>query len=380
MPLSDRLPDNLPKELTHQLVKEPLSDLATFKSHPRPWHMPVVAAIAISAPVFIGAYVGEIKSGLLASLGANVILNLPYQGSFMHRMVTVLACSAGMTACFAAGLIAHVVPMVTLPLMLFVAFWVALFSRYYKLPPPGGVFIMMGAMIAMFMDSHLSQLAHQVGIIALGSMLAGVVACVYTLVLLYLKPLEPATVVGDTPDVLIDSMIVACVVTLSLAIALVLDMHRPYWTPMSCYVVVQGMTFKSMWAKQAHRMVGTGLGLILAWVLFSLNLSPMGIAVMVLCLMFTIETLVLRHYVSAVIFITPLTIFLAEYNPNLPMDINTVMATRFWDTALGCIVGVLGAMVMLSPVIRNRLHVAQAWVIKEFHSFREHQQNSDGTK
>lgn len=137
MPLSDRLP----KDLTTQLLKEPLGDLTTLKPHMRPWHMPLVAGIAISLPVFIGVYVGEIQSGLLASLGANVILNLPYQGSFMHRMVTVLACSAGMIVCFATGLIAHVLPMATLPLMLFVAFWVALFSRYYKLPPPGGLFI-----------------------------------------------------------------------------------------------------------------------------------------------------------------------------------------------------------------------------------------------
>lgn len=372
--------DPLPKALTQQLVKEPLGDLATFKSHPRPWHMPVVAAIAISLPVFIGASVGEIKSGLLASLGANVILNLPYQGSLMHRMVTVLACSAGMTACFAAGLMAHVVPMATLPLMLFVGFWVALFSRHYKLPPPGGVFIMMAAMIAMFLPSDLSQLAHQVGIIALGSMLAGVVACIYTLILLYLQPLEPAPVVGDTPDVLIDSMIVACVVTLSLAIALWLDMPRPYWTPMSCYVVIQGMTFKSMWVKQAHRVIGTAVGLLLAWGLFLLNLSPMGIAVMVLCLMFIIETLVMRNYVSAVVFITPLTIFLAEYSPTVPMDISQVMATRFWDTVLGCVVGILGAMVMLSPIIRQRLHRLQAWALQQFHHFREHQHTANKTQ
>lgn len=367
------LPNHLPQQFTTQIVKEPLSDLVTFKPHPRPWHMPMVVGIAISLPVFIGVYAGDIKSGLLAALGANVILNLPYQGSLMYRMANVLACSSGMVAGFTAGLIGHVVPILILPMMLFVAFWVALFSRYYKMPPPGGLFIMMAALIAFFMPTTLAQVPSHVGLIALGNIIAGVVACAYTLILLYFKPLEPAKVVGDTPDVLIDSMIVACVVTLSLAIALWLDMPRPYWTPMSCYVVIQGMTFKSMWLKQVHRVGGTAVGLLLAWGLFLLNLPAIGVAILIFCLMFIIESLVVRHYGLAVIFITPLTIFLADYSPDTPMHIAAIMSARFWDTLLGCIVGIFGAMVMLSPVIRTRLYKAQSWVIAEFHNFRKHQ-------
>lgn len=213
------LPTQRLKTLSDYLVKAPIKDLKTVNFHPRPWHMPLVAGLAISLPVFIGAYLGNIKLGLMASLGANVILNLPYEDSLMYRMVTMLACSAGITVCFAAGLIAHVVPWMTLPLMLFVAFWVTLFSRFYKLPPPGGIFILMASMIALFMQSPLQQLANNVGLMALGTMLAGIVGCIYSLLLLYLKPTQRAIRPLPAPDILIDSAIIAVVVTLSLAIA-----------------------------------------------------------------------------------------------------------------------------------------------------------------
>ncbi len=47
--------------------------------------------------------------------GAMVFLNLPYQGSFLFRMMQLLACSFGFVVCFSLGFIAQVVPVMTLP-------------------------------------------------------------------------------------------------------------------------------------------------------------------------------------------------------------------------------------------------------------------------
>ena len=79
------------------------------------WHMPVMAGIAASLPIFLAASIGRWQDGLIASLGAMVFLNLPYQGSFLFRMVQLLACSFGFVACFALGFIAQVAPVMTLP-------------------------------------------------------------------------------------------------------------------------------------------------------------------------------------------------------------------------------------------------------------------------
>ena len=126
---------HLDNPITHQYIKHPLTTLTQFNRNPRPWHMPLFVAFAISFPVMIGAYLSDLRMGLLASLGAMVILNLPYTGSLLSRMTTVLACSFGMVACFAVGLVAHNVPILTIPLMFFVTFWCTLFSRYYNTKP-----------------------------------------------------------------------------------------------------------------------------------------------------------------------------------------------------------------------------------------------------
>ena len=70
------------------------------------WHMLVMAGIAASLPIFLAASIGRWQDGLIASLGAMVFLNLPYQGSFLFRMVQLLACSFGFVACFSLGFIA----------------------------------------------------------------------------------------------------------------------------------------------------------------------------------------------------------------------------------------------------------------------------------
>ncbi|MGN6458120.1 MAG: FUSC family protein, partial [Achromobacter mucicolens] len=87
----------------------------------------------------------------------------------------------------------------------------------------------------------------------------------------------------------------------------------------------------------------------------SLPLNVWTLSVVMMALSFGIETLVVRHYASAVALITPLTIFLAEA-PHLgqgyPVD---VIEARFVDTALGAFIGVLGAVLLHSQRIRPTL-------------------------
>ena len=62
-------------------------------------------------------------------------------------------------------------------------------------------------------------------------------------------------------------------------------------------------------------------------------------------LVFIIESTVVRHYGFAVIFITPLTILLAEAAMlgQLPAAAELIQS-RFNDTVLGCLVGLVGGI------------------------------------
>ena len=89
-----------------------------------------------------------------------------------------------------------------------------------------------------------------------------------------------------------------------------LGLQRAYWVPVSCLAVIAGATLRAVWNKQLQRILGTALGLLLAWGFMALPFNPWLIAAMVMVLTFIIETLVVRHYGVAAVFITPLTLLL----------------------------------------------------------------------
>ena len=61
-----------------------------------------------------------------------------------------------------------------------------------------------------------------------------------------------------------------------------------------------------------------------------------------IALSFVIEVAVVRHYGFAVIFITPLTILLAEAATLGSTPSTALIVARFYDTVLGCFVGLIG--------------------------------------
>ena len=95
----------------------------------------------------------------------------------------------------------------------------------------------------------------------------------------------------------------------------------------------------------------------------------MGVALAILSLMLCIETLVDRHYGLAVIFITPLTIFIAEYGSGLPFTeqaCQEVILARLFDTMIGCVVGLSGGVVMHSTDLRVPLRRMENWLLARF--------------
>ena len=99
--------------------------------------------------------------------------------------------------------------------------------------------------------------------------------------------------------------------------------------------------------------VATAAGMLLAWGLLSLPLDPWRIALLVILLAFTIETLVVRHYGLAVIFITPLTLLLAEAATLGHAPLAELIESRFTDTLLGCVVGLVGGVCLHSARFRE---------------------------
>lgn len=352
-----------------RLVQGELAHLLRVNKSQRPWHLPIVMAIAISFPIFAGVYFEALSSGIKASLGAMIILNLPLIGSLPHRLLTLMAWGFAMSLSFALGATAQQLPYLRLPVFALIAFAVIVFGRYYRQPPPAGLFIMMAGAIALFIPMPLQQVLPVTGLVTFGSIFATFVALLYSLFLLATRPSQPSTIYSYEPDTLTESIIVAGFVSLALLIALLLDMTNPYWAAVSCFIIIQGIHLRTMWIKQFHRLLGTLIGIGLAGWMLSWGLTGWQVAVAILVMMISIESLIDRHYGLAVIFITPLTIFIAEYGSGALVTEHVyqqVMRARLLDTALGCLLGILGGWVMHSAPLRLPFQKLEQWLLRRF--------------
>jgi uncharacterized membrane protein YccC len=116
---------------------------------------------------------------------------------------------------------------------------------------------------------------------------------------------------------------------------------------------MQGMSVRAMWEKQLHRLLGTGIGLLVAWGLLSLPFNNWSISFVMMALSFIVETAVVRHYGFAAIFITPMTILLADAATLDPNAVGELIEARFFDTVLGCLTGFVGGLCLHSQRFRT---------------------------
>ncbi|MGE0012115.1 MAG: FUSC family protein [Azoarcus sp.] len=339
---------------------EELRHLLAINPSNRLWQMPFAAALASGLPLLIGAYFGHMEYGLISSLGGMVFLYLPAT-QLSHRMVWLMACGFGMSACYAFGVMSHFFPALMMWVLTFIAVLVTMVCRFYAVGPPGSLFFVLPTAIGAYTPGVLLDVPLKVGLFAMGSLLACLIAFFYSLYTLRLQPPTPAKPL--TPPsfdyVIVDSVVIGAFVGISLALAQVLQLERPYWVPVSCIAVIQGMSLRAVWTKQAHRIVGTGIGLLLAWAILMLPLDNWRVALIMMVLAFVIENTVVRHYGLAVIFITPLTILLAEAATLGQGSTAELVHSRLFDTILGCLVGLAGGVCLHRPRIRA---MVSAWL------------------
>ena len=334
-------------------LRTELGHLTTVHASDRPWQMPLAAALASGLPLMVGAWFNRLDYGLASSLGGLVFLFVP-RTALHHRMVTLMACAFGMSACYALGLMSHFYPALMALSLAVITLLATMVCRFYAVGPPGSFFFVMAAAIGAHMPIHVPDFPLYVGLFTLGCVLACLIAFGYSLWILRLR--EPAPIAplpAPTFDfVVFDSVVIGVFVGGSVLVAQALGLQRAYWVPVSCLAVIAGATLRAVWDKQLQRILGTALGLLLAWGFMALPFNPWLIAAMVMVLTFIIETLVVRHYGVAAVFITPLTLLLAEAAAFGQQSTMAVLQARFVDIVLGSVIGLVGGACIHSPRFR----------------------------
>jgi uncharacterized membrane protein YccC len=189
----------------------------------------------------------------------------------------------------------------------------------------------------------------------MGCLLACLIALVYSLHILKMQAPKPVARLRRPrfDFVVFDAVVIGVFVGISLAAAQLLQLQKAYWVPVSCLAVIQGASLRAVWNRQLQRVLGTGIGLLVSSALLLLPLDKWSISLTVMTLTFVVEFTVVRHYVLATSFITPLTILLAEAATLGQAPAGALIQARFFDTVLGCFVGLVGGICLHSPRFRE---------------------------
>ena len=346
------------------MLRAELAQLTAVNASDRPWQMPLAAALASGLPLMVGAWFGRLDYGLAASMGGMVFLYVP-RTALHHRMVTLMACAFGLAACYALGLISHFWPALMALSLALIAMLATMVCRFYAIGPPGSFFFVMVAAVGASLPVQVPDVPLYVGLLTMGAVLACLIALGYSVWILRLRdPIPVAPLPVPTFDfVVFDAVVIGAFVGLSVLVAQALGLQRAYWVPVSCLAVIAGASLRAVWNKQLQRILGTALGLLLAWALLSLPFNPWLICAMVMGLTVVIETLVVRHYGLASVFITPLTLLLAEAAAFGQQSTTAVLQARFVDILLGSVIGLIGGACIHSPRFRAAVSPGLRWLV-----------------
>lgn len=318
-----------------------LRALIALNPSPRPWHHAWLVALCCAVPAVIGAALDAFQGGLMACMGAMAVMYMP-AASLGQRMVTMQVVAFGMAASVALGLLGAWHPALGALILALASALITLICRYFRIPPPGNFFFIMVAAIATVIPFDLHAIPQRVGLIMLGSMSSCALVLGYSL--LFPTPVNrtPLPQASDRIRPLVrEALITGGLIGLSFQIAHWLELHNPYWVPISCAAILQGSSFRLVWMRKVQRIVGTAAGIVFAWLLFKIPMGPWELSLAIVLLSIVIESLILRNYGLAVIFITPLTVIFAGV-AGTGMNHDELVLIRLLDISIGSAIGAIG--------------------------------------
>ncbi len=332
-------------------LSDNLRSLLTLSDQKRPWGFLTMIALSTGLPVFLGAWVDEFALGILGSMGGLVMLYMP-QTPIPHRMVTMALCAFGFAVSFTLGVLTSFDVYLSAGTLGLTAFFATLVSRHFALPPPGSFFFILVACLGRTLPFDLSLAPERVGILLFGTMGACVLALAYSIGRTYVLNRALDTPPGP-PDrninaIILESSVIGIFIGGSYLFALLIGLDNPYWAPVSCAAIMQGASFRLVWQRNVHRVVGTVIGMGLAWIILSLSPGVWMLVLIITGLSFIIESLITRNYGLAVIFITPLTVIFADSTVAVGAP-DTLILSRLIDIVLGSSFGFVGGWVIHHP-------------------------------
>lgn len=339
---------------------EALRSLFALPASPGPrTGVAIRAALSMGVPYVAMTLIGRPDLGLQAGAGAFISIFLA-AGTAKERAIVLPFVGAALLCCGALGaVLAPSVLAFSLGLVA-VTVVVGLFAFAFRLGPPGPVFFVLlyglaanvtGVVGGERVNSPASFLLALAGGIAFSYGLAALPLILPSLRRApsrALRELLPGPWLGRDEKELVTRIAIVAIVGTVVSV-LFLDPHRAYWT-VATGVAVVGLNSARNYSfvRGLHRTFGTLLGSAAYFVIAPLGQHRWALAVILPLLQFAIEHIVVRNYALALVFITPLVLFIS--GAAVPgIDIEAVALIRVIDTVIGTVIAMLTV-----PVHRKR--------------------------
>lgn len=328
----------------------------------RVWQLPFFAAMAVGVVLFVGILCKRVDLALVAILGVNSFLYVPNTPIY-HRMAVMMCCSFGIITSFTLGFLTHFLPThltsFCLPLIVgMVSIVGSVLVRYYDLGVPGYFFFAMSCILGAFIPYPASDFVFLVGVVALGAIVANIMAFLYSLSVVYwFKNKLPNTI----PErghlgfdvIVVESIIIGVSVGFAVFLGNIMGLSRSYWVAISCVAIMQGATLDAVWLRQTQRIIGTFVGMLFAMWLVRIHFSDIEFALVIMWLMFMGEFCVVRNYALAMVFFTPFTVYLAEIGHFVLSEAEFAIQSRMLDVIIGSVIGLFGGLMLYNSKLRS---------------------------
>lgn len=315
----------------------------TITPSKRSWHIPFLAGLAVGIPLIIGYFFGNIKPTLVGSLAGLTILYTPNNKNRIETMTEMFVLSFGMIFSYILGIILSFNDFwgsIGFGVFSIIAYYIV---KYYSLRPPGSFFFIMIASMAIALPHPIEKIPFQIGIFTLGTFNVCFLVLLYTFFIRrkdISKDIKISTTINHYTNFK-EALIIGIAMALSIATGKFFKLEYPYWIPISCLAVLQGVNVGHIWQRGIHRVLGTLIGLGIAWIIFSYVTTPLGICLSIIILQIIVELLITRHYGLAVIFLTPMGILLAETGSPFSLEPTQLIIMRLTEIIIGSLLGAI---------------------------------------
>lgn len=311
------------------------------------------AAISVGVPLLVLWTMGRLDLSIYASFGAfaslygrtdrigdRVRMQAAAGAVLLTAMLIGTATSvAGLAAPWAIVVVSAVASLVTL--LAYSAQW----------HPPGALFIVFAAGATASVPADVTRLMDVLAV--------GLAAVVFSIVITFVyEALSARSIPRLTRTknriavgaVAAEMAITVAVATLLGGIAglLLLDSHW-YWAMVGAVAAVSGPHVKARIIRGLQRLIGTGLGVVVAAAILALGVPPLGVILIAVALQAAAELFVGRNYAIAMVFITPLALLMVQLAA--PTTAGVLLSDRLGETLVGIVAGT--AVAVVSALVRR---------------------------